>query len=262
MSRIALGLVAFLSLASVASAQVSQSQMSSVLEPSIVTHGQATVKRAPDRAWLTVSTEVREAKSADARQKSADVMTAVQNALKATGLAADAIRTTGYSLTPEMLWTGGTASVKGYVAHNEIEVRVDDLEKLSQVIDAANSPKSAALSVVGPRFDLRNRDGAEQDVLRLAVENGLARAQAIATGARRNLGQILRIDETNMSTDIPGPRPMMARAVAGRAGGAAQPETATPITPGVIEIHAEVTVTVGIRCTGRLRRPVLPSARV
>jgi hypothetical protein len=243
MSRIALGLLAFLASASVASAQAVSSQ-----EPVIVTHGQATVKRAPDRAWLTVSTEVRDAKSADARQKSADIMTAVQNALKATGIAADAIRTTGFSLTPEMLWTSGTAQVKGYVVHNQIEVRIDDLDKLSQVIDAANSPKNAALSVVGPRFDLKNREAAEQDVLRLAVENALARAQAIATGARRNLGAILRIDEQNISTDIPMPRPMMARApVAGRAGGAAQPETETPITPGTIEIHAEVTVAVGIR---------------
>ena len=245
MSRIALGLVAFLASASVASAQA---QMSSMSEPAIVTHGQATVKRAPDRAWLTVGTEVRDARSADARQKSADIMTAVQNALKATGLPADAIRTTGFALMPEMLWTSGTAQVKGYVVHNEIEVRVDDLDKLSQVIDAANSPKNAALSVTGPRFDLKNREGAEQDVLRLAVENALARAQAIATGARRNLGAILRIDEQNTGTEMPAPRPMMARApVAGRAGGVAQPETQTPITPGAIEIHAEVTVTVGIR---------------
>jgi hypothetical protein len=242
MSRIAFGLLAFLASASVASAQGVSSP-----EPVIVTHGQATVKRAPDRAWLTVSTEVREPKSADARQKSADIMTAVQNALKATGIAADAIRTTGFSLTPEMLWTNGTSQVKGYVVHNQIEVRIDDLEKLSQVIDAANSPKSAALSVVGPRFDLKNREGAEQDVLRLAVENALARAQAIATGARRNLGAIQRIDEQNTGTEIPMPRPMMARAATGRAGGAGQAETETPITPGTIEIHAEVTVAVGIR---------------
>lgn len=248
MSRIAIGLVAFLATAPVASAQVSQMQVSAVLEPAIVTHGQATVKRAPDRAWLTVATEVREAKSADARQKSADIMTSVQNALKATGLPADAIRTTGFSLTPEMLWTNGTAQVKGYVVHNEVEVRVDDLEKLSQVIDAANSPKSAALSVTGPRFDLKNREAAEQDVLRLAVENALTRAQAIATGARHSLGAIIRIDEQNTGTQVPTPRPMMARvATAGRAGGAAPSETETPITAGVIEIHAEVTVTIGIR---------------
>jgi uncharacterized protein YggE len=232
MSRIVIGLFALLATASVASAQVSESV--------IVTRGQATVKRAPDRAWLTVSTEVRDAKPADARQRSADIMTTIQNALKTAGLPADAVRTTGYSITPEMVnsATGSTGQVRGYAVFNQIEVRVDELDKLPQVIDAVNAPKNAALSISGPRFDLRNREGAEQDVLRIAVENALARAQAIATGARRSLGAVLHVDGQNTGTDLPTPRPMM-RATAG--------QTSTPINPGVIEIHAEVTLTVGIR---------------
>ena len=231
MSRIVIGLFALLATASVASAQVSESV--------IVTRGQATVKRAPDRAWLTVSTEVRDAKPADARQKSADIMTTIQNALKTAGLPADAVRTTGYSITPEMVnsSTGSTGQVRGYAVFNQIEVRVDELEKLPQVIDAVNAPKNASLSVSGPRFDLRNREAAEQDVLRIAVENALARAQAIATGARRSLGAVLHVDGQNAGTDLPTPRPMRAAAAG----------ASTPISPGVIEIHAEVTVTVGIR---------------
>jgi uncharacterized protein YggE len=116
---------------------------------------------------------------------------------------------------------------------------VDDLDKLSQVIDAANAPKSAGLSIVGPRFDLKHREAAEQDVLRLAVEHALMRAQAIATGARRSLGAIQRIDDTRVMTDIPTPRPMAATRTAAA--------VETPITPGVIEIVAEVTVAIGIR---------------
>jgi len=234
MSRIVIGLFALLATATVASAQVAESV--------IVTRGQAAVKRAPDRAWLTVSTEVRDAKPADARQRSADIMTSIQNALKTAGLPADAVRTTGYSINPEMVTTstGSTGQVRGYVVFNQIEVRVDELEKLPQAIDAVNSPKNASLSVVGPRFDLRNREAAEQDALRIAVENALSRAQAIATGARRSLGAIVHIDGQNTNTDLPPIRGM--RAMAAKAG-----ETSTPITPGVIEIHAEVTVTVGIR---------------
>jgi len=235
MSRIAIGLVAFLAVASVASAQVVTAPPA---DYTIVTHGQATVKRPADRAWLTVSTEVRDAKPADARQKSADAMTGIQNALKAAGLQPDAIRTTGYSMAPEMQAVGGVSQIRGYVVRNEIEVRVDELEKLPQVIDAVNGPKNAGLSVSGPRFDLKNRDAAEQDVLRIAVENALARAQAIATGARHSLGPILHIeDETDMDT----PRPMIATATA-RTGA---PET--PITPGTISLHAAVTVAVAIR---------------
>jgi len=235
MSRIAIAVVAFLASATVASAQQIVEGPS---EPAVMTHGHAAIKRAPDRAWITISTDVRDAKPGDARQKSADIMTAVQNALKATGLPADAIRTTAYSLNPEMVSTPATgAQIKGYSVFNQIEVRVDDLDKLSQVIDAAQGSKQSGLSISGPRFDLKNREAVEQDVLRVAVENALSRAQAMATGARRNLGAILRVDDLGVRTELPMARTMtMAKAGA-----------ETPITPGTIEVTADVTVWVSIR---------------
>ena len=209
-------------------------------EGGIVTSGEAIVRRAPDRAWLTVATEVRDAKPGDARTRSAEITTAVQNALKGTGLAADAIRTTAYSLTPDMEWVSGSSRIRGYVVRNQIEVRIDDMDKLPAVIDAANAPKASGLSIIGPRFDLKNRNAAEHEALRLAVENALSRAQAIAAGARRALGPIIRIEEQTTSSDIPFPRPQMMTAA--RAG---QPET--PITPGEIEVRAQVTLTIAIR---------------
>jgi uncharacterized protein YggE len=213
-----------------------------VQEPGILTRGEAVVKRAPDRAWLTVATEIREAKPTDARTKSAQITTAVQNALKAAGLAPDAIRTIGYSLTPEMEWISGVSRIRGYVVRNQMEVRVDDLDKLPDVIDAANASKASGLSIIGPRFDLKSRAAAEHEALRLAVESALGRAQAIASGARRTLGAILRIEEQTTSNEIPFPRQMtMARA--GRPAG--EPET--PIAPGEIEIRAQVMVTIAIR---------------
>ena len=103
MSRIAIAVVALLASASVASAQ--QAVLEGPNEPAVITHGRASIKRAPDRAVITISTDVRDAKPADARQKSANIMTAVQNALKAAGLPADAVHTTAYSLNPEMIST-------------------------------------------------------------------------------------------------------------------------------------------------------------
>jgi uncharacterized protein YggE len=208
-------------------------------DPGIVTRGEAVVKRAPDRAWLTVATEIHESNPNTARTKSAEITTAVQNALKATGLPPDAIRTIAYSLTPETDWQAGVSRIRGYVVRNQIEVRVDDLDKLPAVIDAANVSKASGLSIIGPRFDLKSRAALEHEALRLAVEMALARAQAIASGARRTLGPIVRIEEQTSSADLPFPRPMQMTTRA------AQQET--PISPGEIEVRAQVTVTVAIR---------------
>lgn len=225
----------------VASAVPAGAQMMPPSPPSIVTQGEAVVKRAPDRAWLTVATEARDPKAAEARRKNAEAMTAVQSALKGAGVKADAIRTSGYSLSPEMDWNNGRSILRGYVSRNQVEVRIDDLNTLSDVLDAVNSPKGIALTVNGPRFDLKDEKSAQNEALRLAVDSAMSRAQAIATGAKRTLGQIVRIEDQNVGPIMPKTIQMMAM----RAD-AAQ-EVATPITPGEIEIRAQVSLTVELK---------------
>lgn len=208
--------------------------------PAIVTQGEATVKRAPDRAWITVSTEARDVRPAEARRQNAEAMTAVQRALAGAGVSADAIRTTGFSVTPELEWKDGRSTLKGYVARNQIEVRVDDLDKLAAILDAANSPKTIALSITGPRFDLKDENAAEREALEAAVKDAMSRAGAIAAGAGRTLGSILRIDDQRTGGMPKQPMPMMM--VRSEAA-----DASTPVSPGEIEIRASVQVTVEMR---------------
>jgi hypothetical protein len=132
--------------------------------------------------------------------------------------------------------------MKGYLVRNSIEVRVDDLDKLPAVLEAANAQKSTTLTIAGPRFDLKNMEAARDEALRQAVESAMARAGAIAAGARRTLGMILRVDDESAPQPPVGPVPLMRAAGATMA---AAPET--PINPGEIDIRASVTVTVEIR---------------
>jgi uncharacterized protein len=230
---------------SIAAPALAQSQVPPNSPPVIVTQGEAVLRRAPDRAWLTIATQVREGKANDARTKSNETMTEIRNALKGAGVKDDAIRTTGYSLTPEM--DSRTRNVTAYIVRNQIEVRVDELDRLGEFMDAANGPKSAGLSIIGPRFDLKNPQAAQAEALKLAVENAMARAQAIATGARRSLGAVLRIDDQGVNTIIPRTmsRTAMVGVGGGRGGGEAIPET--PIEPGEIEIRVQVTLTIAIQ---------------
>jgi uncharacterized protein YggE len=206
--------------------------------PVIVTQGEAIVRQAADVAWVQIAVEARGANPSAARQQAAASMTSVMNTLKRL-LAGDAIKTSSFSIQPEMEYSDNKPRVRDYVARNQIEARVDDLDKLPGVLDAAVS--SGATSIAGMRFDLKKRDDAEREALRLAVEDGMVRAAAIARGAKRDLGNIVRIEEQR---SVDGPiRPMMRMA----AGNAAAVETPTPVTPGDVEIHAAVTLTVAIK---------------
>lgn len=208
--------------------------------PVIATRGQATVKRAPDQAFVSIAAESRASAPGDAQRANADAMQAVTAALSKAGLPADAIRTTGFSLQPDMEYTNGRARVKGYVARNQIEARVDDLKKLGAVLDAAGT--SGATSIAGLRFDIRDRAAVERDALKMATEEAMTRAKAIASGAGANLGPVIRIDD---QYQMPSPPMYAMRAAGAGAAPASQPET--PVSPGELEIRAQVMLTVVIR---------------
>jgi len=213
--------------------------------PSIVTQGVASVKRAPDRGWVSIGVEARESKAADARTKAATQMTTVQTAIKALGIPADAIKTTSFSLQPQVEWNEGKSRLNGYLVRNEISVRIDNIDRVSDVIDAAGSVRTSStlsVSIAGVRFDLKNADIVEQETLGLAVKDAMARAQAIATGAGRSLGPILRIEEQRQ-VELPMPKAMYARGLATTVA----VDAPTPIEPNEIEVRATVVVTMGIR---------------
>jgi hypothetical protein len=165
----------------------------------------------------------------------------LQTSLKNAGVPADAIRTTGYTLTPENDYVNGRQQFRDFLARNQIEVRVDDLSKLSALIDATGT--SGATSVSGLRFDVKNRNTVEQAALKQAVADAMSRATVIASGANHTVGNIVRIQEQRISQPSPV-RYAMDSLGAGRGGAGGGP---TPVEPGQIEVRAQVTLTVAIK---------------
>ncbi|MGH8638412.1 MAG: SIMPL domain-containing protein, partial [Burkholderiales bacterium] len=141
--------------------------------PVVVASGEATVKRAPDRAWITVTAESRAKNPREAQKMNADVMSAVLQKLRGAGLPAEAIQTRAYDLQPEYDYNEGRQRLRGYLARNSVEVRVDELSRVGELLDLAVT--SGATSVGGVRFDLKDRDGAEREALRLAVDDARKR---------------------------------------------------------------------------------------
>lgn len=206
--------------------------------PVIVTTGEGVVKAAPDRVWVTIAAESRAKSPREAQRANADAMKAVLDKLKALGLPADAIRTSGYDLQPQFDYVNGRQSLREYVARNTIEVRVDDVTRAGEVLDAAVG--SGATSVSGVRFDLKDRSAAEREALKKAVADARGRADAAAAGANLRVDRVVKIEEQRVI--VPEPRPMMmARQsmVADTAG--------PPITPGELEIRATVTMTSSLK---------------
>lgn len=213
----------------------------------VVATGEHRIKVAPDQAWATVSLETRDSRGAEARRLGAAAMTTVMATLRKAGLDGDAVQTIGVSLHPEYEYTNGRQRTKGMIMSNQVQVRIDDISKVADVLDAVGGltlPASSTLTVGGLRFDLKNRAGVQRDALRLAVEDAVARAKAMAAGAGMSVGRTLRIEEAGAAGQMKFPQEQFMMAESRVGADAPMP---TPISPSDIEIRAQVTLTVEIK---------------
>jgi len=206
----------------------------------IVTTGEGVVKQAPDRAWVTIGTQTRGRTAPEVQRLNSEAMTAVIDRIKAAGIPADAIQTTGYNLQPEFDYANGKQTLRGYLAVNQVQVRVDVIGKTGDVIGAAVG--TGANTVNSVRFDLKDHVTAEREALRAAVRQARSKADALASGASVQIDRIVRIEEEG----APGPQPMM-QARMGMGAEMAQVAGQPPIEAGEIEVRARVTLTASIR---------------
>ena len=220
-----------------ASSAFAQSPPAPPAQPTVVTQGQAIITARPDRAFVTIAAESRSRNSTDAQKQNAAAMSAVLQQIEKAGVSKDAIRTTGYDLHPEFDYANGRQTFRNYVARNTVEIRLDDIDRVGTVIDAAAS--GGATTITGIRFDVRNRAALERDALRQAVADARARAEAAAAGAGATIDRVIRIEEAGVP-DIPRPMPRMAAQAMER-------DVAMPVEPSTIEIQARVTLTASLR---------------
>lgn len=209
----------------------------------VVTAGEHVRRVAPDLAFVTLVAESRAKATREAQRANASVMTAVQQRLKALGVAEGAMTTRGVDLQPEYDYADGRQTLRGYLARNVLEVRVAGVERVAEIVDAAVA--AGASRVEGLRFDLEKRDDLEREALTSAVQDAMRRAAAIAAGAGRALGPIVRIEDGRVPAP-PEPRPLVAmRGMMAESAAAAPPPT--PVQAGEIEVAARVTVIVRLQ---------------
>jgi uncharacterized protein YggE len=214
-------------------------QVPSASQPVVVTSGEGVVHASPDRAWITISVESRASSAREAQRRNTEAMNPVLAKLKASGVAAEAIRTVAYDVQYEWDFVNGKRVGRGYVARNAVEVRVDNIDRVGEYLEIAVA--SGATSLGGVRFDLKDRAKHEREALRLAVADAREKAEAIASATGRAIERIIRIEEGSIEGGpIPLPRMMVREA---QLAAAAPP----PIETGQTEIRARVSLTAAVK---------------
>jgi uncharacterized protein YggE len=204
----------------------------------------------PDRAIVHITVDSRAQSAANVGSQNREKQERVIGAVKAAGVAAPQIQTSGYGVHPEYTEPerGRAPRVTGYRATNTIRVDVRTIESIGRVIDAALGAGATNIGSVG--LYASSTDSARREAVRLAVAKARGEAEAAATAAGGTLGTLVEL-----TIDPPAiPRLLMQNVVVtGGAIGAAREfdSSYTPVEPG------ESLVTAAIRA----RWQFIPSQR-
>jgi len=196
---------------------------------------EAEASQAPDIARLSTGVMTQANDANTAHRNNAREMDKVLAALKSAGIAERDIQTSGISLHPQYHRPRGeTPSITGYQAANTVSVKVREIARLGEVLDALVA--SGANQVDGPYFAIDEPEPVYDRARLAALAKARERAKLYAEAAGMKVLRIVSISEGGGAQV--GPLRMMARA----APAAMSVDESTPIAPGESSLHARLTV--------------------
>ncbi|MTD99168.1 DUF541 domain-containing protein [Paracoccus sp. YIM 132242] len=192
--------------------------------------GQGETRVAPDMATIQLGVTTQAASAAEAMRQNSTQQTAVIAALTGAGIEGADVQTSGLNLNPLMDYAEGRApTVTGYQATNMVAVRVRDVARLGEVLDAIVAAGANEINGIG--FIRDDSAATEDEARRAAVTDARHKAEVLAEAAGLTLGPVLVLRDTPA---MEGPRPMMMEARA--AADAAK----VPIAAGELAMTAMV----------------------
>lgn len=197
---------------------------------SVSARGQAS--RVPDVASLSAGVVTQAADANAAMRENAAQMSRVMAAIRAAGVAEKDIRTTGIGIHPVYHHQENMPPrITGYNASNTVSVKVREIGRLGEVLDALVA--SGANNVNGPEFEIDQPDAVYDEARREALKQARARAALYADALGLRVRRIVSISEGG---GFQQPRPMYAmRAMAADA-------ESTPVAPGENTLDANLEV--------------------
>ena len=199
------------------------------LQPTIVVTGHGKATAPPDMATIQTGVITQAATAQQALQANNQAMQQLLSVLKQNQIADKDLQTSQFDLSPQYKTDerGRDPQIVGYRAANQVRVRVRNLPRLGQVLDALVSAGSNQLN--GISFEIDDPTGVLNQARNRAIADARSRAELYAQAAGVRVGKVISISE--QSVPVPGPFP--ARAMMAEAA-------AVPVAAGEQELSATI----------------------
>lgn len=199
-------------------------------------HGQ--VSKPADEVTLQIgvvtTADTAEAALIDNNQK----MQGVIDSVDAAGLTEQEFKTGQFSIRPlyshppKGAQPDWKAEIVGYEITNAISIKTDKIKLAGDLIDT--STHSGANRVESVAFNVKDTAPLRTEAIKSATQNAIRDAGTLSKAAGVTLRRILSV-----SLDEAKPRPLQAKTMALERGYGAE---GVPLEPGIIEVHATVTI--------------------
>ncbi|GAA3929299.1 SIMPL domain-containing protein [Luteimonas lutimaris] len=195
----------------------------------------AEASRVPDVASLSTGVVTQAADAKAAMAANTTQMNKVMAAIKAAGIAEKDIQTSGINVNPQYKYAENQPpTITGYQASNTVSVKVREIGKLGDVLDALVS--SGANQVHGPSFEIDEPEAVYDEARRGALEKAQQRARMYAEALGLKVRRIVSISEGG---GFQPPQPVMMRMAKAEGYDAAG---APPVSPGETTLTANLDV--------------------
>lgn len=204
--------------------------------PAIVVNGNAQIEANPDAATVRLGV-VRQENSAQAAQEQANrAVQAVLAEITKLGIPAQRIQTSRLTLSPVYAPPRpefrDAPRIAAYSASNIISVELDNLAQVGPVIDAGL--RTGTNQLEGVQFRLKNDLPVRERALREAVTEARQKAETMADALGVRLNGVQEASEGGVS--------IVPKGMGGFVAQARAEATPTPVSPGQLEVSANVTV--------------------
>lgn len=199
--------------------------------PTISVNGAGVVMGVPDQAAVTLGVVTHAGTAGAAQTQNMAAARAIRDAVEALGVRRRDIQTQNYSFHPDYSRERNDGrEIVGYTVSNTVLIRLDDVEMVGPVIDAALA--NGANTVDSLDFSIRDTRGLRREALAAAVKDAREKAEIIAGSLGKRLAGVQNASE---NTRMFQPRGDMNKMVMS----AAAMDT-TPIEAGALSLEATV----------------------
>lgn len=198
----------------------------------VTAEGTAEVK--PDISNVQAGVSAQGLTSEVVRDRINDIISKVSEAVKNQGVDAKDIQTANYNINPNYDFTQGQR-ITGYSANTTLTIKVRDIEKVDDIIDAAVSAGANNVNSLG--FEVDDRSKYENEARKEAVGKAKKKAEDAAKIAGFKLGKIINYSENFGGVPIP-----LLLEAQGRGG-----DQISSIEPGTEEVRVTVTLSYEIK---------------